>query len=34
MKLLHWLTASATILLLVQAGNACIEELDLQNMIS
>ena len=34
MKLLRWLTASAAILLLMQAGNACIEELDLQNMIS
>ena len=34
MKLLRWLTASAAILLLMQAGNACIEELDLQKMIS
>ena len=33
MKLLRWLTASAAILLLMQAGNACIEELDLQKMI-
>jgi len=34
MKLLRWLMAAAAILLFVQGGNACIEELDLQKMIS
>lgn len=34
MKLLRWLTATAALLLLVQGGNACIEELDLKMMVS
>lgn len=34
MNLLRWLTATAAILLLVQGGNACIEELDLQKIVS
>jgi len=34
MKTLRWLLAAASMLLLVQAGSACIEELDLAQMIS
>jgi len=34
MKTLRWLLAAASVLLLVQAGSACIEELDLGKMIS
>lgn len=34
MKTLRWLLAAASMLLLVQGGSACIEELDLAKMIS